>query len=115
MVRMAIDNEMAIGRLLVLADASLDQRRVLQGREAKSNILANVAQNLGRHYPFPRSRIELGATRIIGDLEPAPSAARNPVKKLSAMVAPHRHMTFAEAIVSSRGAKKENLLLGSLH
>ena len=41
---MAVDDEVTVRRLLVLADASLDQRDVFQGREAEGDVFANVFQ-----------------------------------------------------------------------
>ena len=40
--RMAVDDEVTVGSLLVLADPSFEKRRVFQGREAEADIFSNV-------------------------------------------------------------------------
>src|ERR1700751_4759328 len=112
---MPIDNKVAVGSLLVLANPSLNQRRIFQGREAKGNILADILQRLRSDCPLTESRIEIRPARIVGDLETAPVAAGNAIPKLPAMIGPHWHLAVRETRISGRRAEEKYVLLGCLH
>src|ERR1700674_2243297 len=113
--RMAVDDEVAVRSLLVLANASFHKRRVLQGREAKAKILANVSQSFLADYPLAVSGIENRTARVVGDLEPAPAAARNSVTKASPVIGPHRQMRVGKTIIPGRRTKEKDILPGRLH
>src|SRR5579872_1366379 len=113
--RMPINNEMSVWSLLVLANASLDQRRVFQGREAEADVLANIFQRLRINDPLAIGRIERRPARVICDLEPAPITSRDAIAKASTMIGPHRQMRVAETIIARRRSEEENILLGRLH
>src|ERR1019366_720278 len=113
--RMPVDDEVTVRSLLVLANASLHQRRVLQGREAKANIFTNVSYSFLTDHALTVCGIESLPTRVVRNLEPTPAAARNAVTKASPVIGPYRQMPLAEAIIPRRRAEEENILLGSLH
>ena len=63
---MAVEDEVAVTRVLVLANAGLDQRRIAQGRETGAQIVLRSSNALGRRRAVGRSRIESFAARVIG-------------------------------------------------
>ena len=112
---MTVDNELAVGSLLVLADTGLDQRSIFQGREAEGQILADECQRLFADDPFSRSRIEGRAARVVCNFETAALVSRNAIKETAAMVAPHRHLAVVKASVARRCTEEEDVLLGGLN
>src|ERR1700722_9275026 len=109
---MPVDDEVLVGRLLVLADARLDQRSVFQGREAEGQMLAHTTQRIWVHHAFSRRRIEGRSARVIGYFKPAPSAAGDSIEKMLAVVAPHGQMRVVESRISRRRPEEKNILLG---
>src|ERR1700756_2201733 len=109
---MTVHNEVAVGRLFILADSSLDEGRMFQGREAKANILPDVFQRFWADDPLACSRIEIGSAGIIGDLETPPIAAGNAVAKSPEVIRPDRHLVVAEEGISGGRAKEKYVLLG---
>src|ERR1700691_415615 len=109
---MAIDDEMAVGSLLVLADARLDQRSIFHSGKAKSKIFANPLQGHLADNALATRRIERRTARVVCHFEAAAAAAWNPVEKTFAMVAPNRKMQVGEARISSGRAEEKNVLLG---
>ena len=89
---MAIDDEVTVGRLLVLADAGLNEWSVLQGRKAEGDIFADVLQRYGVNNSFAVCRIEIRSARVIGDFESAAVTARDAIVKVIAMIAPDGQM-----------------------
>ena len=112
---MAIDDEVTVRRLLVLTDARLDQRSVAQGRKAEARIFANVFQRLGADHALALGGIEVWAARVVGNLESAAAAARDPIAKPSAMIGPHWHVRVVEARIAGGWPEKEDILLGRSH
>ena len=90
--RMAIYDEVAIGSLLVLADAGLNQRGIFHRREPEGEIFAHALQRCRTDHSFAERGIEGGAARIVGYFEPAPVAAGDAVEEAVTVVAPHRKM-----------------------
>src|ERR1700690_4149947 len=112
---MAVNNEVAVGRLLVLANAGFDQWRVFQGGEAEGNVFANIPESLRVHHALAVRRIESRSARVVRGLESAPVAARDSVTKASAVIAPDGQMRVAEPVIPRRRTKEKNVLLGGLH
>src|ERR1700722_5417635 len=112
---MPVHDEMPIRSLFILTRASLDQRRVFQGREAEADIFASVFECFLIDHALTGRGIERLSARVVGDLEPAPPASRNPVAKAATVIAPYRQMSVVEAVISRWRSKKENILLGGLH
>ena len=110
---MTVDNELAVGRLLILADARLNQRSIFQGREAEGQILANELQRLLADDSFPRGGIEGRTARVICNFET--TAPRDAIKEAAAMVAPHWQVLVTKASVARRRTKEEDVLLGGLN
>src|SRR5579863_3179813 len=110
---MAIHDEVAVGSLLILADAGLKERRVFQSREAEAEIFADVSQRFLVDHALTTRRIEGGTAGIVGDLESPPIAAWDAIHKRFAMVAPDRQVGISEIrAVARRHAKEENILFG---
>ena len=112
---MPVDDEVAVRRLLVLADASFYQRRVSKGREAEGDVFANLLQCLLTDHALAIGRIEGRPARIVGDLESAAIAAGNAVAKASPVIGPYRQMLIRETIIAGRRAEEENILLSRLY
>src|SRR5712671_2103216 len=112
---MTVDNELAVGRLLILADARFNQRSVFQGREAEGQILTNKLQRLPADDPFSRGRIEGRTARVICNFETTARVPRDAIEETAAMVAPHRQVLVTKASVARRRTKEEDVLLGGLN
>ena len=116
---MAVDDEVTVGSLLVLADASLHQGRVFQGREAEGDVFANVFESFLADDALAGCGVEGGAASVVGNFESAAGTAcegaGNSVAKTAAMVSPDGQMRVVEAIVASGRAEEKNILLGGLH
>ena len=109
---MPVEKKVAVRGLLVLADASLNQRRVFQGREAEADVFANFSQCLRTDHALSLRGIEVRPAGIVGNLESAAIAAGNAVAEFAAVIRPHGHRLIAEAVVASGRTKEENVLLG---
>ena len=70
-VGMAVDEELAVRRRLVLADARLDDRRVGQVREAQGHVGPHDLDALGVDDPLAVGRVERRAVAVRPDLHPA--------------------------------------------
>ncbi len=104
--------KLTVGSLLVLADASLDQRSVFHRRKAEGDIFANALQRCRADHSLAIRRIERAAARVIGDLKAATVAARDAVEETLAVIAPHWKMRVGEARISGGWAEEKNILLG---
>src|SRR6266550_922246 len=113
--RMTIDNEVLVGRLLVLADARLEQRCAFQSGESNPEIVPSRLQGLGTRGSGLGGRIDDGSACIIGHLEPAPLVAGNAVHKPRAVIRPDRQRFLRETPVARRRPEEENLLPGWFH
>src|SRR6267378_3540090 len=112
---MAIDNEVLVGRILVLTDTRLEQGRALERREAKRQVVARGLQRFGPGEPVTVGRIEVRASRVVGDLEAPPLVARNPVHEMRPVIRPDRHGLLGEAAIAGRSAEEEHFLLRGSH
>src|SRR3954452_6797947 len=97
-VRMAIDDEIAVGAVLVLADFRRQQRRLRELREALAEELARALDALRARDALHRRRIDGLATRVVGDLEPLPVDARHAVDDVRAEVDPDRQLPDVVAV-----------------
>src|SRR5580704_13754986 len=84
--RMALHDEVAVGRLLVLADPRLDQRSILHCRKTEREILANPFQCCLADYSLTIRRIERVTACIVGHFESAPVASGDAIEEAVAMV-----------------------------
>jgi hypothetical protein len=66
---MPVDDEIIVRAVLVLADASFQQRRILQRGKAEGDIVPDGFQAFGTDGSFSRGGIKIGAARIVGDFE----------------------------------------------
>src|SRR5215510_9394792 len=108
---MTVHDELLVRRLLVLADASLHQRRALQSRKTKLNMTPHVADGLRRGRAISGSRVERGAARVVRRLESAPVVPGDAVIKMRRpVIDPRRHLRFRIAHVTRRNAEEEYFL-----
>src|SRR5438270_8328620 len=112
---MTVDNELAVGRLFILADAGLNQRSIFQGREAEDQILTNELQRLRADHSFSRGGIEDRTAGVICNFETTARVPRDAIKETTAMVAPHWQVLVTKASVPRRRTKEEDVLLGGLN
>src|SRR5947207_11007758 len=108
--RMTIDDEVLVGRLLVLADARLEQRCAFQSGESNPEIVASRLQGLGTRGSGLGGRIDDGSACIIGHLEPAPLVAGNAVHEPGAVIRPDRQRLLGETPVARRRPEEEDFL-----
>src|SRR6202451_2531730 len=110
--RVAVNDEVSVGGLLVLADAGFDQRRVFQRGEAEGDVFAGGAQCFFADNSFARSWIEGGAAGVVGDFEAAMVVAGDAVEEAVAMVGPDGQFGVGKAGVSGGRAEEEDVLPG---
>src|SRR6266705_6891067 len=108
---MTIDNEVAVGRLLVLANAGFDQRSILHPGEAEAEVVTRALQALVADAPITAGGIKRGAARVVCKLEAAPLIAGNSVHEGLAVVGPDGHLGFVEAYFTGRWAEEKHILL----
>src|SRR6202008_3203298 len=111
---MTIDNESAIGGLLVLADAALGQWRILHAGKAECQIFASSPQGFFADLAVARGRIDLRSARIVGELEPSRLIPGNTVHESSAMVGPHGNIALVESRIAGGRSEEKNFLPGGL-
>src|SRR5580700_365387 len=109
---MAVDDEVIVGGLLVLADARFNQRRVFHSGKAERHVFAGKPQAFGVDGAFAGGRIKIGAAGIVGDFEASTLIARNAIHEASAMIAPDGEMAIVEAPVAPRRAEEKDVLPG---
>src|SRR5438067_13538148 len=68
---MAVDEKVAVGGVLVLADAALDQRRLGERRETAGEEIARCRETGGRHLALERVGIDGRDVRVERQLEAA--------------------------------------------
>src|SRR6266487_6784433 len=113
--RMTIDNEVLVGRLLVLADARLEQRCAFQSGESNPEIIARDLEGFGTRDSGLGSRIDDGSSGVVGDFESAPLVAGNAVHEPRAVIRPDRQRFLRETAVARRRPEEENFLPGWFH
>src|SRR5262249_55709447 len=109
---MPVDNEILVGRFLVLADSRFEQRRIFQPWKTKCDILPYALQRIRADDSLTRCGIKLRSASVVGYFEPAPLVSRNAVHEMLAMVSPDRHLLVRVLLLPCRRAKEENLLSG---
>src|SRR5262249_22765665 len=107
---MPVDNEILVGRFLVLADSRFEQRRIFQPWKTKCDILPYALQRIRADYSLTRCGIKLRSASVVGYFEPAPLVSRNAVHEMFAMVSPDWHLLVRVLLLPCRRAKEENLL-----
>src|SRR5262245_8185374 len=112
---MPVDDEVLVGRLLVLAHAELEQRRSLQTREAISDVVTRDLQGFGTGDSGLGRRIDDRSPGVVRDLEAAPLVPGNPVHEARAVVRPDRERFFRKAPVARRRAEEKHFLTGRTH
>src|SRR5215210_2920357 len=104
----AVDQEVAVRAVLVLADAGFEQRRSGQPGEAERQVAPRPLQPLRARETLAGGGVERRPSRVVRDLEAAVVVPRNAVEVLLAELDPDR-----EAVqVTRRRAEEEDLLAG---
>ena len=88
--RMAVDDEVAVGAVLVLADLGGEQRRLRQLGKALGEEGAGALDALRTGDALHRRRVDGLAARVVGDLEPAAVDAGHAIDDALAEVDPDR-------------------------
>ena len=83
--RMAINQEIAIRRIFVLADAELSERAPSQSREAPFSERAQLGRAVFAHAPVANVGIEIHAVRVARDFEAAAFEIREAVIEIAAV------------------------------
>src|ERR1700683_1607252 len=109
---MAIDYEVGVGGLFVLADSSFDQRSIFHCGKAEGQIFADSFERSWAYDSLAACGIERGAASVGGYFGSAPIAAGDAVEKTVAVITPHWKMIVGEAGISSGRAEEKNVLLG---
>src|ERR1700675_1147165 len=112
---MAIDDEVIVGSLFVLADAALDQRCVLHTRKAECHVLAGVSQSLRIDGALAGRGVEFPSARVVSDLESASLVAWDAVHEASAMIGPDRQVLVVESGIAGRRAEEKYILFSRLN
>src|SRR5271156_146926 len=107
---MPVDDQVIVRAVFVLADAGLNQRRVFHRRKAEGDVIANRFQSGFAHYSFSGSRIELRASRIVGDLESTSVGGWDAIDEVVAIVGPDWQLRFRKTIVPGGCAEEKDIL-----
>src|SRR6266536_4100089 len=114
---MAVNDEVMVRSVFVLAHAGFNQRRILHSREPKAHIFPHRLEALGTGHTFACGRVKVRAATVIRDFEPASpifrrKISRNAVHETVALVGPHRKLLLRKAVVSGRWPEEEHILFG---
>src|SRR5690348_13298411 len=104
---MTVNDEVTIRRLLILANAGLNQWGVLHGGKSLLQILANSFQAFSTDHPFPERRIKRGSASVVGDLKASSLITGNSVAESIAMLGPDRQVPIIQARCTSRHAEEK--------
>src|SRR5579863_4292468 len=107
---MPVDDQVIVGAVFVLADAGFDQWRVFHRRKTEGDVIANHFQSRFAHYSFSGSRIELRASRIVGNLESTSVGGWNAIDEAFAIVGPDWQLRFCKASVSGGCTEEKDIL-----
>src|SRR6266852_2348852 len=108
--RVAIQDEVVVCGVLILAHPALKQRGASHRREARAQIGTRRCQFFLRDLALHGGGINDRSTCVISDLEAAPVIPRNAIKEVLAVINPNRHLRFGEAQVACASAEEEHLL-----
>ena len=93
----AVDQEIAVRAVLVLADPAVDERRVGEPGEALREIGPGRRDAFGGHAPVLRVRIDLGPVPVEGELEALPLQFRHAVDQVAGVeIGPDRQFGRGE-------------------
>src|SRR5579859_7560187 len=103
MLGMAVNQEVAVPRVLILANASLDDWRILQRRNVLLQISAQPLNRRLRHHSRSAVRIESFSVAVERDLESAAFDFRQGIRKVNVgSMQPHRHLRRPEIVAACR-------------
>src|SRR5215468_6589628 len=108
---MTVDDEVVVSRVLVLADASFEQRSSLHAGEAARQIATRFVETGLTDDSLAGGRIERGATRVVGQLEAASLIPGNPVHEMVAVIRPHRDVVLGVSGLTRGSTEEEDILL----
>src|SRR5438477_8334281 len=113
---MAVDEKVAVGGVLVLAYAALDQRRLGERRKTADEEIARGRETGGRHLALERVRIDGRAVRVERQLEAARLQIGHSVNDVLQVgkVGPHRKGRRGKAPVAGRRPEEEYFLARGL-
>ena len=111
---MAIDYEVGVGGLFVLADSRFDQWSVFYRGKAEHQIFADSFERSWAYHSLAACGIERGTAGVVGYFKSATIAAGDAVEKTVAVVAPNWKMIVGEAGISGGRAEEKNVLLGGM-
>src|SRR5438270_11817545 len=102
---MPVDDQIAIGTVLVLADFGCDQRRFRQLGKALAEEMTRASDAGLCRLAFGRRRIDCLSARVIGELETARAHIGKSVNDALAEVDPDRKISCAVSLRSARRAE----------
>src|SRR5438046_5880623 len=109
-LRVAVENEMPVPSLLILAHARLQKRRAAHRRKPEFEIPARSLQALLSMGPLTRGWVEGGSANVRRNLQPSPLIPRDAVELPLAVINPHRQSAFIETPLTRGRAEEENFL-----
>ena len=113
MSRQAVDQEVAVGAVLILADPGVDQRGVGQAREARGQVAASAGDAVGADLTALGVRIDDGAVGVEAQFEALTLQIRHAIDEVAVVeVSPDRQRWWREAGVSRTDAEMIDLLAG---
>src|SRR5580700_1384753 len=108
--RMAIQNEIVVCGVFILADSAFKEGRACHGRKAHTQIGTRCGKFFLRNHALHYARIYHWPARVISDLEPAPMVSRYAKKRMLTSVNPRRELFFGEPSIAGRSTEEEDLL-----
>src|SRR6266702_2296859 len=113
--RVPVDDEVIVGRVLVLTDPRFEQRGGAHARKTESEVVARDLHPGFARHALAGGGIERRSARVVGHLESAPLVAGDPVHEARAVIGPHGERRFGEAGIAGRRAEEEHLLARRTH
>src|SRR5947209_1981478 len=118
---MMVQNKILVCRVLVLADAAFNQRRISKARKSKFYVSACRRQSLGGNLAFHSRGIHNRPSRIVGDFKTTPLISWNPIKPMPSrgtlkftftVVAPHGKLQIRESQIARSSSEEKYFLPG---
>ena len=109
---MAIQDEMTIRSVFIMADPRFQQGSILQGGKAVCQIAAGPLDAWRAGNSFSGSGLKRRSAGIVSHLEAAPLVSRDGIEKVVIFFHADRHIFFGKSQVAGGSSKEENLLPG---
>lgn len=107
----SVNDEVMVGRVFVLADAALEQRRILHSWKPVREITACAGQSLFADESLSRGRVKFRAARIVGYFEASSLVAGDSVHEVITVVGPYGYVRLVVTRIANGCPEEKHFLL----